>query len=89
MPNQFDALIPNTKVARRFGVTTRTIFQWTTEPDLNFPEPCFVNGRRYFSEAKLDAWQASRSRRCGAIRAGSPGPRSANNAAEALTYQPA
>lgn len=55
MPTQFDELIP----ARRLGVTTRTLFRWTAQPDLNFPAPCLVNNRRYFSAAQLDAWQAS------------------------------
>lgn len=60
MPNQFDELIPNAKAAKRLGVTTRTLFRWTAQPDLNFPTPCLVNNRRYFSAAEIDAWQASR-----------------------------
>lgn len=60
MPYQFDELIPNAKTARRLGVTTRTLFRWTAQPDLHFPNPCFVNHRRYFSAAEIDAWQASR-----------------------------
>jgi hypothetical protein len=57
---QFDELIPNAKTARRLGVTTRTLFRWTDQPDLNFPKPCFVNNCRYFSAAEIDTWQASR-----------------------------
>jgi len=60
MPNQFDELIPNAKVARRLGVTVRTMFRWTAQPELCFPKPCIINSRRYFSAAEIDAWQASR-----------------------------
>ena len=70
MPNQFDELIPNAKVAKRLGVTVRTVFKWTAQPDLNFPKPCFVNSRRYFSAAEIDAWQASR--KAGAVAQAAP-----------------
>jgi hypothetical protein len=70
VPNQFNELIPNAKTARRLGVTTRTLFRWTAQPDLNFPKPCFVNNRRYFSAAEFDTWQASR--KLGAVAQAAP-----------------
>jgi len=60
MSHQIDQLVPNAKVARRLGVTTRTVFRWTAQPELNFPEPCLINNRRYYSEAAIDAWKESR-----------------------------
>lgn len=60
MPDQYDQLISNPKVAKLLGVGPRTIFRWTTLPELNFPAPCKVNGRRYFSSAEIEAWKLSR-----------------------------
>lgn len=59
-----DVLISNGKAAKRLGVTTRSIFRWTQIPELNFPQPCFINGRRYFSQFAIDLW---RDRRFGAL----------------------
>lgn len=57
---QLDELIPNAKLAKRLGTTTRSLFRWTTQPELNFPRPRLINGRRYFSSAEIEAWQRSR-----------------------------
>jgi hypothetical protein len=59
-----DVLISNGKTAKRLGVTTRSIFRWTSVPELNFPQPCFINGRRYFSQFEIDMW---RDRRFGVL----------------------
>ncbi len=57
---QLDELIPNAKLARRLGTTTRSLFRWTTQPELNFPKPRLINGRRYFSSTEIEAWKRSR-----------------------------
>jgi hypothetical protein len=59
-----DVLVSNSKTAKRLGVNTRTIFRWTQVPELNFPQPCFINGRRYFSQFAIDLW---RDRRFGVL----------------------
>jgi predicted DNA-binding transcriptional regulator AlpA len=77
-----DVLISNTKAARRLGVTTRSIFRWVQDPELNFPKPCFINGRRYFSEGEIDLWRDSRiAAPSGAVFRGSPVPRGARDSA--------
>ena len=43
-------------VAVRYNVTTRTLARWDENPDLGFPKPFYINGRRYRSIAKLDAF---------------------------------
>jgi hypothetical protein len=56
--------LPDSKVAARYGVVTRTLRRWDDNPDLKFPRPLIVNGRKYRDENELDAWdrdQAARS----------------------------
>ena len=72
MPNQFDEWIPNKQVAEILNVTTRTVFLWSIDAELNFPRPCLVKNRRYYSRAEIEAWRASR--RIGAPAMPAPGP---------------
>jgi predicted DNA-binding transcriptional regulator AlpA len=60
MPNQFEEWINNKQTARLLGVTTRTVFSWSADKILNFPSPCRINNRRYFSRAEIEAWRTSR-----------------------------
>jgi hypothetical protein len=50
------------KAALRYDTTPRTIDRWSQDRDLGFPERLIINGRVYFSEAELDAFD----RRCAA-----------------------
>lgn len=60
MPTEFDTLLSNAKTAKRVGTCTRTLFRWTCQPELGFPNPCIINGRRYFSLWQIEGWLASR-----------------------------
>jgi predicted DNA-binding transcriptional regulator AlpA len=60
MSDHPDKLITNPAVARLFNVAPRTIFNWVVRPELNFPRPLIIGARRYFSEAQILAWKASR-----------------------------
>jgi hypothetical protein len=60
MPDEVDFLIPNKKAAALLGVCPRTLFSWVLAPDLNFPRPTLVRGRRYFSSAEIQAWRTAR-----------------------------
>jgi len=55
-----DQLITNKALARRIGVTTRTIFRWGDDDALQFPAPCVINNRRYYSIDQVEAWFAAR-----------------------------
>jgi DNA-binding transcriptional MerR regulator len=46
------------EVAKRFGVSVRTIIRWEADATLGFPRPNEVRGRKYFEEADIDAFQA-------------------------------
>jgi hypothetical protein len=51
-------LLPDRKVAKRYGVCRRTLFRWDRNPKLGFPTPLTINGRKYRREAELDAFDA-------------------------------
>lgn len=41
------ALAADSKVARQLGVHPKTLPRWDRRPDLQFPRPVYINGRRY------------------------------------------
>src|SRR6516164_438773 len=47
-------LLPDREVAARYGVTTRTLWRWDHRPQLGFPRPIRINGRKYRRECELD-----------------------------------
>jgi len=38
------------------GVSDMSIWRWLNDPDMNFPEPVYIQKRRYWREAELGAW---------------------------------
>lgn len=53
--------VPAQKVCLRYGVTFRTISRWLVHPNVQFPKPIYLNGRRYWIEADLQEWEAVKS----------------------------
>jgi predicted DNA-binding transcriptional regulator AlpA len=44
-------------VCQRYGnKSDRTIARWERDPQLGFPKPIYINGRKYYDESELDAW---------------------------------
>ena len=39
--------LPDSKVAKRYGVCVRTLVRWDKQPELDFPQAIYINGRRY------------------------------------------
>jgi len=39
-----------------------TLWRWLRDPELGFPRPLVINGRRYWRESEIKAWLASRPR---------------------------
>jgi hypothetical protein len=58
--------LPTRLVSQRYGVSDRTIARWERDPDLRFPQPLVVNGRKYFSEDDLTAWDRANASRLSA-----------------------
>jgi hypothetical protein len=57
-------LTANQVRARYGGISDMTLWRWLRDPDMNFPQPTVINGRRYFDAEKQDAFdreQAAKS----------------------------
>jgi hypothetical protein len=57
------ALMPDAKVARFFGVCSKTIERWDADEKLNFPPAIEINGRRYRDAEQLNAFIRARAKR--------------------------
>jgi hypothetical protein len=51
-------LMPDAKVRKRYGVTAMTGWRWDRDPDLGFPKPMWIQGRKYRSVDELDEFDA-------------------------------
>lgn len=49
------------QVRDRFKISDATLFRWTRDKDLQFPQPMKVKRRKLFDEAKLAEWELKRS----------------------------
>jgi hypothetical protein len=52
-----DGFWSNRRVASHFDRSVRTIDRWVRNPNLNFPQPTTVNGRKLFRSGKIRSWQ--------------------------------
>jgi predicted DNA-binding transcriptional regulator AlpA len=52
-------LIPDPKVMERYSVSAMSLWRWDHDPDLKFPRPIVIRGRKYRDEAELDAFDAA------------------------------
>jgi len=55
-PNVTGRKLPTRHVCRRYGITDRTVSRWERDPELRFPQPQIVNGRKYYDEDELTEW---------------------------------
>jgi hypothetical protein len=49
-------LVPDAEVRKEFKITAMTLWRWDHDPDLGFPPPAIIRGRKYRSRALLDAF---------------------------------
>jgi len=62
MKDKSKRLIPDSEVCRRYGVVPYMLWRWDHEkPELGFPPPVRINGRKYRVESELDAFDAKRA----------------------------
>jgi hypothetical protein len=55
--------LPTRLVCDRYDVSDRTVARWERDPELNFPKALVINGRKYFSEDELTAWDRANASR--------------------------
>jgi len=53
--------LPTRDLCKRFKVVDRTISRWQGNPELNFPKPVVINGRKYFDEGEIVVWERARA----------------------------
>ena len=53
--------LPDPSVAKRYGVNPRTLPRWDAQPELKFPGPMYINGRKYRNIQELDRWDRWRA----------------------------
>jgi hypothetical protein len=54
-------LIPDPRVCEHYGINPRTLPRWDADPDLKFPPPTYINGRKYRDAEALAAWDRWRA----------------------------
>jgi hypothetical protein len=59
-------LIPERRVAARYGVTWRTLMRWDTRAELNFPPVIKIGGRCFRELAALEKWDLENAKRAAA-----------------------
>jgi predicted DNA-binding transcriptional regulator AlpA len=57
-----NTFLPDPKVRVRYGVTDMTLWRWSKDPNLKFPQPMKINGRNYRRLAELETWERKRAR---------------------------
>jgi hypothetical protein len=55
--------LPTRQVCERYGVCDRTIARWERDPELQFPQPTLINGRKYYDDVALTAWDRANAGR--------------------------
>ena len=53
--------LPDPQVAKRYGVSSMTLWRWDRDPRVNFPKPIRIHRRKYRDVAELIAWEAARA----------------------------
>jgi hypothetical protein len=62
-------LMPDYKVWRdRYNVTAMTGWRWDRDPDLGFPKPVYIQGRKYRNVDELDAFDERQRQKSGPTR---------------------
>lgn len=52
-------LLTSGSVASRYGRSLRTLMRWIRDRPSGFPAPAQINGRYYWTESDLEAWEQS------------------------------
>ena len=53
--------LPARRVWERYGVTSMTLYRWTTDERLAFPRPMVVGERRFWRIADLESWEVKQT----------------------------
>jgi len=65
--------IPGPEVDRRYNISAMTRWRWGQNAELDFPQPLRVNGRQFFAEDELEAWERRQAALSGRACVDGPG----------------
>jgi hypothetical protein len=52
-----DTFVPDAQICREFGISRMTLCRWDVKPDLHFPPPLVINGRKFRSRRMIEAFK--------------------------------
>lgn len=57
-----DQMVGTKTVRERYNnACSRTVDRWINDPELGFPKPTMINGRRYWRLGELRQWERARA----------------------------
>ncbi|MCK1402775.1 transcriptional regulator [Bradyrhizobium sp. 4] len=57
-----DIYLKSTQVRTRYGdISDMTLFRWLRDPELAFPQPEYIRGRRFWRLHALEAYDSARA----------------------------
>jgi predicted DNA-binding transcriptional regulator AlpA len=59
-PSDDDRYLTTREVAGRYSASTRSIDRWVADSALGFPQPFYINQRKYWSLRALSQWDHAR-----------------------------
>ena len=54
--------LPAAKVRERYGISDMSLWRWLNDPDLAFPKPLYIRGRRFWRISDLEGWEDGRAK---------------------------
>jgi hypothetical protein len=63
-------LVPDPQVCREFHITSMTLWRWDHDPELKFPPPIRIRGRKFRHRSALEAFKRQLIRNAIARRTG-------------------
>jgi predicted DNA-binding transcriptional regulator AlpA len=61
MTEERDVYLTAVKVRKRFGdIAPVTLYRWIEDPEIAFPKPLKVGGRRFFKLKEIEEWEEKR-----------------------------
>lgn len=53
-----EVFLPAARLRRRYNITDMTLWRWENAPELGFPQPVEIAGRRYWRLSELQQFEA-------------------------------
>jgi predicted DNA-binding transcriptional regulator AlpA len=56
-----DEYLPASAVLARYKISAMSLWRWSKQDDLQFPQPLRINNRRFWLRSALESWEQTRS----------------------------